>query len=179
MRSTVVKVASAFGVMAALVVTVAPSGAAQVARSQPNDFVVGGGQHLTDLSFGISAHSGPLGEDPKGALTGQPATQGEAAFHAEVTCVIVSGNQAFVTGILNQPESSRGQTMGCACSRQRQKPRFGITGPSPVLIRGRNYPCCRKPGVLHFVSSPGTSYEGRPPGERRHAVTRELFRKGG
>jgi hypothetical protein len=59
------------------------------------DFVVGGGENL-DQDFGLSAHSGPLGEDPFGhasATLGQPDT---LQYRARVTCLTVAGNLAAV-----------------------------------------------------------------------------------
>jgi hypothetical protein len=81
----------------------------------PMDFVAGGGQHLAFgtgpdvVNFGITAHSGPAGENPTGAMTSQIAGEGSPAFHAEVTCLMVAANRAIATGIFTQPESARGQ----------------------------------------------------------------------
>jgi hypothetical protein len=77
--------------------------------------VTGGGQHLAFgtgpgiVPFGISAHSGPLGEDPQGSLTFTNAGEGTQSFHARVTCLIVVDNEAFATGIFTHPESSEGE----------------------------------------------------------------------
>jgi hypothetical protein len=76
--------------------------------SGPRDFVTGGGHHsLPDTQFTLSAHSGPLGENPKGHLSFK--TDGGERFKADVTCVIVAGNQAFVTGVFTRPGSAEGQ----------------------------------------------------------------------
>jgi hypothetical protein len=77
----------------------------------PIDFVRGGGFQVfpppSGFTFGIAAKSGPAGEDPSGAITAESVGT-EASFHAEVTCVIVSGNQAFVTGVFTQPPEVEG-----------------------------------------------------------------------
>jgi hypothetical protein len=92
------------------------SGAASAAGG-PHDFVVGGGQHLAFgtgpgvVAFGVSAHSGPSGEDPKGSLTFTNTGEGTQSFHAKVTCLIVAGNEAFATGVLTHPDSVEGQTV--------------------------------------------------------------------
>lgn len=68
----------------------------------PQDFVVGGGHHSSpDTQFTFSAHSGPLGEDAKGHLNFK--LEGEPRVRADVTCLIVVGNQAFVTAQMRQP----------------------------------------------------------------------------
>ena len=94
-------------------VLVAATGAA--AQGSPNDFVVGGGQHLAfgtgpgRVAVGISAHSGPSGETPHGSLTFTNAGEGTQSFHAKVTCLIVVGNEAFATGVLTHPAAVAGQ----------------------------------------------------------------------
>jgi hypothetical protein len=71
----------------------------------PNDFAVGGGKHTDPanpgvaIPFAFSAHSGPQGEDPKGQI--QLFTD-EGVIHAKVTCVIVEGNQAFITAVSDE-----------------------------------------------------------------------------
>jgi hypothetical protein len=71
----------------------------------PNDFAVGGGKHTDPanpgvaIQFAFSAHSGPLGEDPKGHV--QLFTD-EGVINAKVTCVIVEGNQAFITAVSDE-----------------------------------------------------------------------------
>src|SRR5215207_6638553 len=73
--------------------------------ASPNDFAVGGGKHTDPanpnvaIQFAFSAHSGPLGEDPKGQI--QLFTD-EGVIHAKVTCVIVQGNEAFITGVSDE-----------------------------------------------------------------------------
>jgi hypothetical protein len=71
----------------------------------PNDFAVGGGKHTDPanpdvrIQFAFSAHSGPLGEDPKGRIQ---LFFPEGVVQAEVTCVIVEGNEAFITGVSDE-----------------------------------------------------------------------------
>jgi hypothetical protein len=98
--------------------TVLPfSGSAAAAGASPNDSVVGGGQHLAFgtgpgvVPFGISAHSGPAGEDAKGSLTFTVAGEGTQSLHAKVTCLIVLGNEAFATGVFTHPPSAEGQVV--------------------------------------------------------------------
>jgi hypothetical protein len=68
----------------------------------PKDFAVGGGKQIdpahpdVDIQFAFSAHSGPLGEDPKGHVQ---LFFPEGVIHAEVTCVIIAGNEAFITAV--------------------------------------------------------------------------------
>jgi hypothetical protein len=71
----------------------------------PNDFAVGGGKHTDPaapdvaIQFAFSAHSAPLGEDPKGRI--QLFTP-EGVIHAVVTCLIVDGNTALITGVSDE-----------------------------------------------------------------------------
>jgi hypothetical protein len=71
----------------------------------PNDFAVGGGKHTDPanpnvaIQFAFSAQSGPLGEDPKGQI--QLDFDGNK-IKAEVTCLIVVGNEAFITGVSDE-----------------------------------------------------------------------------
>jgi hypothetical protein len=71
----------------------------------PKDFAVGGGKHTDPaapdvaIQFAFSAHSGPLGEDPKGHVQ---LFFPEGVIHAEVTCVIVEGNEAFITAVSDE-----------------------------------------------------------------------------
>jgi hypothetical protein len=74
----------------------------------PKDFVTGAGVHsVPETKFTISAHSGPLGEDPKGKLSFQ--IEGEPRIKAEVTCLIVTGNNAIATATGTKPEANEGQ----------------------------------------------------------------------
>jgi hypothetical protein len=82
----------------------------------PENFVVGGGQHLAFgtgpgiVNFGVEARSAPDGSDVSGELTF--ISQGEGpAFHAKVTCLIVAGKDAIATGVFTSPETSEGQTV--------------------------------------------------------------------
>jgi len=85
------------------------------AAGGPRDFVTVGGQHLAGgtgpelVAVGVSVHSGPTGEDPKGSFTFTVKGQGQHAIHAKVTCLIVAGNEAFATARFTQPKSSAGQ----------------------------------------------------------------------
>jgi hypothetical protein len=71
----------------------------------PKDFAVGGGKQIdpahpdVDIQMAFSAHSGPLGEDPKGTIQ---LFFPEGVVHAKVTCVIVEDNQAFITGVSDE-----------------------------------------------------------------------------
>jgi hypothetical protein len=74
----------------------------------PQDFVTGAGVHsLPETQFTISAHGGPLGEDPKGHISFQ--IEGQPRIKAEVTCLIVTANQAIATAIGTKPEANEGQ----------------------------------------------------------------------
>lgn len=76
----------------------------------PNDFVVGGGHHSVPATqFTLSAHSGPSGEDPKGQVSFKID---EGSRHtADVTCVIIQGNEAIVTAVIRKPASAAGQVI--------------------------------------------------------------------
>ncbi|HXJ65126.1 MAG TPA: hypothetical protein VNN79_15335, partial [Actinomycetota bacterium] len=93
------------------------STATGASAGSPRDSVVGGGQHLAFgtgpgvVAVGISAHSGPSGEDPKGTLTFTNAGEGTQSLHANVTCLIVVGNEAFATGVFTHPAEIEGQTV--------------------------------------------------------------------
>jgi hypothetical protein len=71
----------------------------------PKDFAVGGGKHTDPanpdvaIQFEFSANSGPLGEDPKGHIQ---LFFPEGVIHAEVTCLTVEGNRAFITGVSDE-----------------------------------------------------------------------------
>ena len=99
--------------------------------AQPNDKVVGGGQHAGGGSFGISAHSDADGTDARGSLTGETQDNPIASLHAEVTCLVVTGNEAVVTGVLNQPASERGNIMVLHAIDNGRTPGSG----SPDLLR--------------------------------------------
>jgi hypothetical protein len=74
----------------------------------PQDFVTGGGHHsVPDTQFTISARSGPLGEDPQGQFSFK--IEDQPRIRAEVTCLIVVGNEAFATGVMVSPSSAEGQ----------------------------------------------------------------------
>jgi hypothetical protein len=110
MRSAVLIVS--FAVVVSMTASVAAS-----AVGSPNDFVTVGGQHLAfgtgpEIVFAaVSAHSGPNGEDPHGSMTFAVKGEGNKPTHADVTCLIVSGNDAIATGIVTQPKSSAGQVV--------------------------------------------------------------------
>jgi hypothetical protein len=81
------------------------------ADGPPKDFVTGGGHHsfLPDAQFTISAHSGPLGEDPKGHMSFKE--EGQPRVRSNVTCLTIVGNQAFATGVIERPAAAAGQLM--------------------------------------------------------------------
>jgi hypothetical protein len=71
--------------------------------SPPNDsgkdFVVGGGQSPQlpgGINFGISAHSGPLGEDPFGHTSATFNQPEPMQFRGRATCLAVAGNNAAI-----------------------------------------------------------------------------------
>jgi hypothetical protein len=71
----------------------------------PNDFAAGGGKHTDPVApdvpimFAFSAQSGPLGEAPKGRIQ---LFFPEGLIQAEVPCLIVDGNTAFITGVADE-----------------------------------------------------------------------------
>lgn len=98
MRKSLVGTAAAAALLAATVAT--PASAAP-----PHDSVTGGGKHLLVLTEGISAHSGPGGEDPRGNVT--ITQEGEGLFgHGKVTCLLVTGNRAVITWVVTSKTST-------------------------------------------------------------------------
>jgi hypothetical protein len=74
-----------------------------------HDFVVGGFQQ-DDINWGVSAHSGPLGEDPLGHVSATaPLEKGntdEKQGRWRVTCVNVAGKLAAIGGVPTQAASN-------------------------------------------------------------------------
>jgi hypothetical protein len=94
-----------------LVVTISSGAAAD----SPRDSVTVGGQHL---AFGtgpqvvfaaISAYSGADGEGAGGSMTFAVKGEGNRPTHADVTCLIVSGNDAIATAVVARPKDLAGQ----------------------------------------------------------------------
>lgn len=89
--------------------------ASAASAGSPNDSVTVGGQHLAfgtgpQIVFaGVSAHSSSAGEDARGSMTFAVKGEGNKPVHANVTCLIVSGNDAIATGLVTQPKDSAGQ----------------------------------------------------------------------
>jgi hypothetical protein len=84
---------------AAAAVLVTATVATPASAAPPNDSVTGGGKHVVTLTQGISAHSGPAGEDPRGNVT--IAQNGVGLFaHGDVTCLLVTGNRAVITWVV-------------------------------------------------------------------------------
>jgi hypothetical protein len=73
------------------------------------DFVVGGFQQ-GDLNWAVSAHSGPLGEDPLGHVSATAplakANTDEKQGRWRVTCVNVAGKLAAIGGVPTQAASN-------------------------------------------------------------------------
>src|SRR2546426_510401 len=103
------------GVASALLLGVLAFAPGARAAGGPKDFVTVGGQHFSGgtgpdlVAVGVSVHSGPSGENPKGSFTFTTKGQGQHAVHAKVTCLIVVGNEAFATARYTQPKSSAGK----------------------------------------------------------------------
>jgi hypothetical protein len=76
-----------------------------------HDFVVGGfqeGSTQVDINWGVSAHSGPSGEEPFGHVSGtfpKGATD-EKQGRWRVTCVNVAGKLAAIGGVPTQAASN-------------------------------------------------------------------------
>ena len=76
-----------------------------------HDFVFGGFQEgfaLGDINWGVSAHSGPSGEEPFGHVSGtipEGATD-EKQGRWQVTCVNVAGKLAAIGGVPTQAASN-------------------------------------------------------------------------
>jgi hypothetical protein len=86
--------------LAALVASATPA-----AADPPHDAVTGGGVHNINVVDGISAHSGPNGEDPRGNVT--ITIQGDGLFgHGKVTCLLVDGNDAIITWVVTSKNGS-------------------------------------------------------------------------
>jgi hypothetical protein len=96
--------------IAALVVALAL--VAPAAAQAPGDFVAGSARDVTGATqdhVAVAAHSGPLGEDPRGQIvlrTANPQTGEVQTYHADVStgCVLVAGNTAVVVGTLPEED---------------------------------------------------------------------------
>jgi hypothetical protein len=60
------------------------------------------GESVTE-QFIVSAHSGPLGEDPHGQITFHSPLLTSGHAKADVTCMTVTGNRARVGGVFSEP----------------------------------------------------------------------------
>jgi hypothetical protein len=85
---------------------------AQAHSSSERDFAVGGGQSTqpTGGNFGLSAHSGPFGEDAFGHIS--ETIPGDGKFRARVTCLMVATTMTGVkrAGIVGQITESSSNT---------------------------------------------------------------------
>lgn len=77
----------------------------------PNNSVVGGGQQQGSdpAFFAISAHSNADSTNPRGSFTFENGPPGSHPWHADVTCLQVTGNDAIATGVVTQPADAAGQ----------------------------------------------------------------------
>jgi hypothetical protein len=113
-------------------------------NSPPNDgrhdFAVGGGRTVPDnLGFGFSAHSGPLGENPKGhmsfGLSLAPPFPKVAQVTIDVTCLTVVLNVATIGGEITHVNAPGGD-------------------PVPIVQEGR--------GALFVATDNGNPVNGQP-----------------
>ena len=94
-----------------LFLVLAPAASASHGSSRsPRDFAVGGANNtLGFFQIGISAHSGPAGEDPDGHVSARSRPQGgfpiPFRFGGEVTCLRVEGNRATIKYRFDQSDS--------------------------------------------------------------------------
>jgi hypothetical protein len=73
------------------------------------DFAVGGFERETGQHVGFSGHSGPMGEDPGGHLSGTlDLATGPVQVRFRVTCLAVLGNKAAL-GLLPTEDASNDQ----------------------------------------------------------------------
>jgi len=97
---------------ACVLAVVGLAAAAPAGADPPRDFVVGAGTIEADPflgdSFSVSAHSGPLGEDPRGHVNVRTTNLAgdRQSFHGDVSegCLIVTGNRAVAVGRLPEDE---------------------------------------------------------------------------
>ena len=137
----------------------AAAGTVTASAGSPENFVVGGGQHLAFgtgpgiVNFGVEARSSPDGSDVSGELTFVNQGAGPA-FHAKVTCLIVTGKDAIATGVFTSPEANEGQTVVMEAVDGGK----GSTGHGTDLIRfsfaGFIVPVAGKPGCFAPVLPP-------------------------
>ncbi len=105
MRSTI-------ALASALVVGLVPATASAShshAGGGAGDFAVGGANNTSGFfQIGLSGHSGPAGEDPKGHVSARSRPQGgfpvPFRFGGEVTCLRVDGNRASIKYRFDQSE---------------------------------------------------------------------------
>ena len=74
---------------------------AVASATAPRDFAVGGANNTNGwFQIGLSAHSGPAGEDPTGYVSARSRPNGgfplPFRFGGEVTCLRVEGNRATI-----------------------------------------------------------------------------------
>lgn len=84
---------------------------AQANSNSERDFAVGGGQSSIGSNFGLSAHSGPSGEDAFGHVS--ETIPGDGKFRARVTCLMVITTMTGLkrAGIVGQITESSSNTL--------------------------------------------------------------------
>ena len=95
--------------LAALALSAGAAGATHSNNSNPpKDFLVGAGDFgnpaLPGQHFSVSAHSGPLGENPRGHIR----VEGSPVFDTtstQVECLVVAGNRAAAGGRMEETPS--------------------------------------------------------------------------
>ena len=120
----------------------------------PNDMAMGRGQHADGSSLAISARSQPDGTDATGTIRGE--TAGSEAIHADVICLVVSGNEAIITGVMNRPEWLFGHRIVVHAVDNGTAPGAG----SPDLLRASYF---TNGGIQNDPNHPGCFLPILPP----------------
>ena len=109
------------------------------AGATPKDFVAGAGVYILEgatpdadvpVQFTLSASSGPLGQAVKGHFSGD--VPGEPRVYGQVTCLVVVGNQAFITGVFTRGDSDHVGRLTAARAVDNGNPNGGV--PDRVIF---------------------------------------------
>jgi hypothetical protein len=97
-------------VLSGSVLAVAVSSGAALADA-PQGSVTGGGQQFgpPPSFFTLAVHGDANGGNAKGSFGFANGPAGSHPWHVTVTCLLVSGNDAIATGVVDQPREAAGQ----------------------------------------------------------------------
>jgi hypothetical protein len=143
----------------------------------PNDgkhnFVVGGFQDETDLNWAVSAHSGPLGEDPFGhvSVTFPEGSPDGKQGRWRVTCVNVEGNLAAIGAVPTEAASNDVGSPGVAVFRDAGP--GGGEGPGVSQLDGFQFLSGADPNECQNPVALGVA-AGAPPIQRGNILVHDV-----